>query len=182
MDDAEVPHNRLMSGPRPECTRLRPCWIRQGFTRLHPPGLRRGFTTVELMIVIAVFAISAAVSLPFAARFQQSQTLGTLQEDVAHTLRQAQHRAVMGERDSAWGVKFQTGSYILYAGNSYADRVSSFDERHTTEATYTFSGLSEVTFRKIWGDVITGGTLMISDGSAGAKRIQVNSAGGISLQ
>lgn len=142
---------------------------------------RRGFTAVELIIVVAIFAISAAVSLPFAARFQQSQTLGTLQEQIAHTLRRAQHRAVTGERDSAWGVKFQPGEYVLYAGNSYANRLPALDDSHSVAPSYTFSGMSEVTFRKIWGSTMTGGTLTISGGSAGAKHIQINTAGSISL-
>ena len=155
--------------------------IRPGFTLLRPAGLRGGFTLVELIIVISIFAVCSAVTLPFLARFQQSQNLDTLRQGIASTMRRAQQRAVAGERDSAWGVHVGTGTYILYSGSSYAARTTALDEQHSVATVFTFSGLSDVLFRKVWGSAMTGGTLTIGQGSAGTKTIQVTTAGAITL-
>ena len=141
---------------------------------------KAGFTVLELILVIAIFAIAVASVLPFLAKFQQTQTLSTVHENIVQSLRRAQHRAVIGERDSAWGVRFLSGSYVLYAGNSYAGRTTGLDERHTVAAVYSFAGRTEITFRKLGGSAMTGGTLTINGGAGGVKTIQVNSVGKIS--
>ena len=143
---------------------------------------RPAFTAIELIITVAIFVITASVAFPFLGSFQQTETMETLSQEVVQILQRARHRAAAGQRDSAWGASFQTGSYILYAGGSYATRNTAFDEQHTVASAYTFSGASEITFEKFSGRASAAGTVTITNPVAGSKSVVVNSAGAISLQ
>ena len=143
---------------------------------------RSGFTVIELIVVVAIFVITVSVAFPFLGKFQRSETLETLGQDVVQVLRRAQHRAITGERDRAWGVSFQAGSYILFAGTSYATRDMAFDEQHTVVGAFTFSGASEITFEKFSGRASTAGTVTIAHSGGETRSVNVNSAGAIFLQ
>lgn len=141
-----------------------------------------GFTLVELLVVVAIFAIAAASLIPFSGNFVPTQTLKSYRIDVVDALRRAQHRSVTGERDSAWGVKFHTGSYVLFAGPSYAARDATHDAQRSLLDGYAFSGLSEATFARGTGEPGSGGTIFITHGaSGGQEEIYLNARGAVSL-
>lgn len=143
---------------------------------------RRGFTAVELLIVLAIFVISAATTLPFLGMFREAETLSSISEDVAQTLRRAQHRAMSGQRERPWGVKFGEGHFILFGGASFARRLPALDELHRVPPTYTFSGLAEIAFTPLTGMPMQGsGTVTISHPDGGSKRVEVNAVGAIFL-
>lgn len=143
---------------------------------------RKGFTLVELLIVVAIFALAASSLLPFSGKYVPRQTLAAYRLDVIDTLRRAQHQAVSYERNSAWGVKFHaTGSYVLFAGNSYAARTTTYDKTRTLLSSYTFAGLSEVVFARGTGETATGGTIYIIHADSGLEaQIDINARGVIS--
>jgi prepilin-type N-terminal cleavage/methylation domain-containing protein len=141
---------------------------------------RPGFTALELIVVLAIFALASATVLPFVGRFQQSQTIKTHTQNVVQVLRRAQNRAMLGERDSAWGVKFQTGAYILYAGSHYVGRNFRFDETHAIASAFSFGGFSEVTFTKGLGTPVAAGTLTITHANGQFQPITIGSGGSIS--
>ena len=143
---------------------------------------RPGFTALELILVLAIFVVTAGVTLPFLGKFRTSETLETHAQEIVQTLRRAQHKSLAGQRDSAWGVQFQAGEYILFAGTSYATRNTAFDESHKVTGNFTFSGSGELVFRKISGAAMTGGTVTLAHTDAGSRSVEVNSAGAISLQ
>ena len=134
---------------------------------------RPAFTAIELILVLSIFVITAGMTLPFLGKFQTSETLETHGQDIVQTLRRAQHRAGSGQRDKAWGVYFTSGQYVLYAGNSYVGRDSVFDEKHKVASAYSFSGSGELTFHKLTGAAMTGGTIIITHSDAGSKMIEV---------
>ena len=137
---------------------------------------------VEVIVVMAVFAVTISVAFPFLGRFQQTVSLDTVTQEVTHTLRRARHRAMTGQRDSAWGVQILSESYILYAGNSYATRSSNFDELHVPRGSYSFSEISDVRFEKISGRTLGPFTITVSHALGGTGTILINTAGGIFLQ
>ena len=143
---------------------------------------RPGFTAIELMVVLAIFLVSTTAVLPFFGTFQQQETLATVSQDTLQTLKRAQHRAMSGQRDRAWGVRFTERGFTLYGGVTYAERQRQLDEVHRVDTSFTFSGLPEVTFRKIQGTPSGTGTITIAHPEGGAARITVNDAGGIFLE
>ncbi|MDD4628635.1 MAG: type II secretion system protein [Candidatus Peribacteraceae bacterium] len=141
---------------------------------------RPGFTALELIVVLAIFAMAAVTAVPLIGSFQERQTLKTHAQNVVQVLRRAQNRAMLGERDSMWGVKFQTGSYILYAGSDYAGRNFRFDETHGVPVAIRFAGFSEVMFNKGLGSPVTPGLLTITHVNGQLQTITIGSNGLIS--
>lgn len=70
----------------------------------------------------------------------------------------------------------------MYAGDTYESRSDHFDEVHTIDGSYTFSGAGEITFTKYKGSANPSGTVTLSHPEAGEISIVVNAAGGISVQ
>ena len=144
---------------------------------------RPGFTIIELIVVLAIFAITAATTLPFLGRFQQRETLTTISEDVTRALRTAQHKAMAGEHDAHWGVQFDRGAYILYAGPNYMNRMKQFDRRHAVPRTLTFVGADDINFAKKTGLPASGsGVLTLQPPEGNPSSITINDAGGIFLE
>jgi len=136
---------------------------------------------IELLVVLAIFSLAVATVTPFVGRFQQSQNAETHAQNIVQTLRRAQNRAILTERDSAWGVRFQTGSYILFAGTAYLSRIIRFDETHPVSYQFSFPGLTEVVFGKGTGTPVTPGSVIIRNSDGTARSITVGAGGFIYL-
>ncbi len=143
---------------------------------------RPGFSVVEMIVVMAIFAIVVATTAPLLVQFQHRQKAGNVAEDVVQILRKAEHRSLVGERDSGWGVSFQSGQYVVYAGSSYATRNSSYDERRPVASPeYVFSGSGEIVFSRGTGRPLAAGFVIVTHLSGTVRRITVGSNGAITL-
>jgi Tfp pilus assembly protein FimT len=143
---------------------------------------RPGFTALELILVMSIFVLTAGVTLPFLGTFRTTETLETHSQEIVQTLRRAQHKAITGQRNSDWGVRFTSGEFTLFAGSSYASRNTAFDEAHEIATVYTFSGSGELAFQRISGAPSAEGAVTITHSVAGSDMITVSPGGGISLQ
>ncbi len=144
---------------------------------------RSGFSIIELVIVIALTAAVFAMTSPFLTSFRSVQTLRTVSDDVFRTMVVARHRSQSNERNTTWGVKMLSNAYVLYAGDSYANRNAAFDESQQISPQFQFGGLSEVSFLGSTGKPLVSGTITITQTpSNSVKTITVNSAGGLTLE
>jgi len=109
------------------------------------------FTLIELLIVIGIIAILASFSFLFGLDFYKSQQLESQTQTILQTLRRAQSKAMSVELDSSFGVYFTDQNYILFKGNSYAERDPQCDEVFDLPEIINVSGLSEVVFLKFEG-------------------------------
>ncbi|MBI4458202.1 prepilin-type N-terminal cleavage/methylation domain-containing protein [Candidatus Uhrbacteria bacterium] len=141
----------------------------------------RGFTMLEMMLVVAVSVIIAALTVPVGVRFLQIQNLDEAAADAMAALRRARSQAVSQRHDSAFGVKFLSGSYVLFQGASYAARVQSEDESFTMYGGAAVSGLDEVAFAKLTGLPSAVGLLTVSSGGD-SRGIVINAQGNIERQ
>lgn len=66
----------------------------------------RGFTLVELLVVVGIIGLTAAVSLPSIAGYVRSNRIRTGQDMVAGALQRARNMAIM--RNTQMGVTFMT--------------------------------------------------------------------------
>lgn len=73
-------------------------------TRVHVHARARGFTLVELMVVIGIISITAAVALPNLAGYMRASRIRTGQDSVASAIQRARNLAIM--RNSQMGVSF----------------------------------------------------------------------------
>jgi type II secretory pathway pseudopilin PulG len=142
---------------------------------------QNGFTLVEILLVAAAAILIAALTMPIGIRFFQTQTLDETSRGIKETLRRAQNQAVFAKNDSAFGVEFLSGSYVLFEGDTYASRVQSEDESFDIGAGITTSGITEIVFTKRAGTT-TAGTLTVSFDEDTKSSISVNEAGKVERQ
>ncbi len=141
---------------------------------------RSGFTMIEFIVVMSIFVISVSSVLPFLDSFHQSERVGTTIMETVDTLRRGQHRAMTSQRGLGWGVLFQTGSFILYAGDSYAARHQEFDEVHTAPSAHVFSGSGEVIFTQYTGKPNAPASIFITNTNVNQQgSVTINSVGNI---
>jgi prepilin-type N-terminal cleavage/methylation domain-containing protein len=72
----------------------------------------RGFTLVELLVVIGIIAVMAAISLPNISGFIRSNRVRSAQDQVAGAIQKARSRAIA--LNSQWGVSFIIESPSVY--------------------------------------------------------------------
>lgn len=103
----------------------------------------------------------SAISLPYLGDFYRNENSGAYCKKVRQSLYRASYRALAGERNSHWGVKIESGNYTLYAGNTYAGRLTQFDEVNDIPNTMTLTGMTNVRFSKFTGRPNAIGTISI---------------------
>ena len=140
----------------------------------------RGFTLIELLIVIGISTVLAGFVVPTGITFYQTQILDDASSSILGTLRSARSEAVFQKNDRPFGVKFLSGSYVLFQGPSYAARVASEDESFELPLGVSATGIDEILFTKLTGTT-TSAALTVKLG--GAKRIiSINSQGNVEKQ
>jgi len=141
----------------------------------------KGFTLLELLLVIGAAILIAAFTIPVGVRFFQNQILDETTSSILGALRRAQNQAISQKNDSVFGVKFLSGSYVLFQGNSYGSRIQSEDESFSLPGGITTAGIEEVVFAKLTGIPNTTGTLTIISGND-SQTLNINAQGSIERQ
>ena len=141
----------------------------------------KGFTLVEMLLVIGIAITIGALAMPVAVNFYVSQGLDETTRDIVETLRRARSQAITQYNDSAFGVRFEWGSYILFQGSSYASRTQSEDETFTFITGTGTSGITEVVFAKLTGKPNSTGTLTVATGNK-SQNISINVQGKIEIE
>lgn len=123
--------------------------------------MKKGFTLIELLISITLISLLLAAAVPFSINFLRRENLASTKMDVISVLRRAQNKAMTGEGDTNWGVRFTAGEYILYG---------SYEEDYDYPNTINISA-SDVVFQKLTG--LTTPTVITLD----TETISINSHG-----
>ena len=140
----------------------------------------KGFSLVEILIVVAILAFLFVLMVPSGIQFYRTQQLDTVTEEIVQALRKVQLNSMSVKNDSAFGVYFSSGQYVLFRGNSYLSR----DQEEIFEILndISFSGdISEVVFSKLSGDPNNIGNLILTLNNK-TKTININSLGRINLE
>ena len=132
--------------------------------------LNKGFTLLELILVIGILAILGTAGFGIYFNFQLNIKVEEEGNKIQSILRQAQQKAISGEENSQWGIRFvysQTGFqyYDIFWGTSYLTGT-------TTEKFYLPSGVEftnplasstiDIIFNKRTGEVATSSPVIIS--------------------
>jgi prepilin-type N-terminal cleavage/methylation domain-containing protein len=120
---------------------------------------KTGFTLFELLIVIALVVLIMALAFPIGIDFFQEQRVEEETATLADNIKIAQARAMAGQNDSAWGIRFnapEQGQYTLFQGDSFDDpgRDTTYDEVFYMSSGAETGGATEIVFEKLTGKLI----------------------------
>ncbi len=135
---------------------------------------RRAFSLLEVVIVIGIIGVMAALSIPQYRDYQIRSDLDTVAQQVSQGLARAQLLAKSGERDSAWGFYVPAG--ILYKGASYATRDSNYDQTFPMPSTIAVNGLLDISYAKNTGTPSEVGNITLRALNDDQRQIQVTIA------
>lgn len=151
-------------------------------------NINKGISLIEILIVISIILILAAIVVPNLSFIKKQQALQTTKEDIVSLLNEARNSTISSKNSLTYGVHFQADRAILFSGASYSDSPNnkqiSFDSSVTIPATggINIGGGSDVVFQRLTGDTINNGTIVIQLVSDATKQkiISINSIGIIS--
>ncbi len=135
-----------------------------------------GFTLVEVLVVIAIFGALVMMGLFFDFTFYRGASFHADVDIFASILQRARAKAINNINESDHGVYIDTDDYVLFQGDSYALRNTTFDQVISRNPNVNFSGTSEVVFRQLSGDSSFEGNLVIN-GSGKSATISLNYEG-----
>jgi len=114
------------------------------------PMRRPGFALIEMLLVIGMVGTMTGLAVPLYRDYQIRNDLNLATEQVTQGLARARLLSESGKDDDGWGFYVPAG--VLYKGDSYAARETSYDEIYPMPGTIMTTGLSEVSYDKLSGD------------------------------
>ena len=127
---------------------------------------KKGFTALELLMVVAIMALLAAIIIsPFAA-FRNSKVLDTASEQSLALLSEARGNTLSAKDGYQYGVHFEASQIVLYRGATYSgvdvnNKAVVLDGALEVSSIALAGGGSDVLFEKLTGKTLKGGTVVI---------------------
>lgn len=133
--------------------------------------MRKGFTLIEMVIVVIVFLIIVAVSVPLYFKFQEFSERESVKQEVIVALREIQFLAQIGQNNKNHGVYFSGHTYTSYMGSSYAELTPGSDTTYTLSNVISALTNTDINFTKNTGSPITAGTLTLVNDRSGQQSV-----------
>ena len=146
---------------------------------------KKAFTLIETLIILAIIAVMAVLSIPFYQSFQIRTQLDDRSEEIIQTLRKAQSKAMAVENDKVFGVHFENNKFVLFKDTYNPDDPDNetFDLPTTLSISVNLSGGdSKVVFDKLRGTTLNDGTIIISSVNNESRTINVSKIGKIEVE
>lgn len=138
-----------------------------------------GFSYVQLLLVIALLAVLAAIASPYYLAWQTRQQARTASATLWADLHYAQSRAMQLEQGEPWGVHIDNSlhQYVIFRGSSY-NSADSYNEPINYAGTVTISPSADIIFAGLTGTT-TAATLTITPEAlpSEAQTITINAQG-----
>jgi prepilin-type N-terminal cleavage/methylation domain-containing protein len=104
---------------------------------------RPGFTIIELLVVIGLIGLIAAMSVPSFGAMQRRASLRAASDEVVSALRSAQNAAMAtGPSTSFRGVRFEANQYVIYTQDGDIQTIPLRPGLTFTPVTVQFAGLT----------------------------------------
>ncbi len=81
-----------------------------------------GFTLIELILVVGLIVVFAAISLPITLSFYNNQVLEETANSFRNNLSKVRTWSMTGKGEGFWGIRFEQNRYILFEGENYESR------------------------------------------------------------
>lgn len=139
----------------------------------------RGFTVLELLLVIVIISFLSLMTVSFYSRFINQNAASNTVDQLVGSLRKAQTYAMAGRQNNNWGVYYGNSQIVLFAGNTYAGRVTGFDESFDVPSSVAVSGFTQMYYSRITGLPSASQLITVSSGNT-SKTVTVNLQGVVS--
>ena len=147
--------------------------------------MKSGITLIELLISIAIIAVIAVLAMSGFNSFRESAQLNEAHSAILAILRDARSRTLSAEKNTQYGVHFETNQVVLFPGSSY-NSGSSSNESYimpslTRISSINFGGPSDIIFSRLTGFASVFGTTTIESISnpQKTKSITILSSGNV---
>ncbi|MBD3208667.1 MAG: hypothetical protein GF370_04425 [Candidatus Nealsonbacteria bacterium] len=111
----------------------------------------KGITLLEMMIVMVILVFLMSPLVPIAMDFYYARQFDLHLQNIIQSLRRAQLKSMYSEAESRFGVYFGDREYILFKGDSYADRDPEYDEVSDLPSASEILGMEEIVFSRGMG-------------------------------
>lgn len=138
----------------------------------------KSFALLELLITLGVLAMILAVSWPLMTNMYLSFQITSERDNLIGVLRKAQSLSFTNQDQSPYGVYLLENQYVVFKGDSYANREPASDEKFAKPSDITINGLSEIVFIPLSGIPNATGTFNLSNNRQNLS-IQINEEGTI---
>lgn len=148
----------------------------------------RGFTLIEVLIAVAIMAILGLIALSAYNTLTKQVDLDSTSQSIISTLQLARSQTLASEGDTRYGVHFDSGQYVLFAGDTYtagdpANKVYPLSSSEIYLVNLNGGG-NEVIFDRIRGTTSQDGSisLRLTETPSRTITIAVDTQGGVSVQ
>lgn len=154
--------------------------------QLGDSSVSRGYSYVQILLVIALLAMLAAVTSPYYLQWQQRQRLASTTLLVFSDLRIVQTRAKQRTHDAVWGMHIDDSAkaYIIFHGLTY-NPADQYNYSVSYPASVTLSPNQDMVFSPVTGAVSSGSTVVTVSSvnfPTETEQITLNDVGLIELQ
>lgn len=147
--------------------------------------MKFGITFIELLISIAIITVLVILVISGFNSFRESAQLSEAHSTILGMLHDARSRTLSGEKNTQYGMHFETNQAVLFFGASYSSGSAS-NEPYTLPplsriSSINLGGLVDVVFARLTGVASASGTITIESTSNPSKTkiITVLSSGNI---
>lgn len=125
---------------------------------------QKGFTVIELLIVIFILGMLAALVIASLSVFNRSQTVDGVAKAIDAMINDARSRSVASVEDSSYGMYFDANSAVLFKGTSYdsndpANEVYALPSTVAINSINLTGGATALYFEKITGTASRSGSI-----------------------
>ena len=143
-----------------------------------------GFTVIEILVVLALVGFIASLGVTIGLDSYRRFLFYSERDTLVSILQRARSEALSNTGSAVASSSIFHGLFmapenaVLFRGPSYALRDSGYDITTPLTAGIVRSGISEIVFAPLTGEVATSGIIILDDGVRNAT-ITVNAEGGI---
>ncbi|MDQ5954247.1 MAG: hypothetical protein QG583_175 [Patescibacteria group bacterium] len=148
---------------------------------------QKGFTLIEMMIVIGIISIVGGLGLYFGFDSYRGYSAHSNRDLLVSTLQHARSQSISNvcfgnssnpcEDGKPHGVKILNDKYIIFQGSSFTSRDEDYDAEIEINPNTTYSGMNEIVFAQLSGDISTAGDITLTDTTGRISTISINNEG-----
>jgi prepilin-type N-terminal cleavage/methylation domain-containing protein len=139
----------------------------------------KGFTTIELLLVIAIVAIFAGMSLFFSMDSLRGYQIQSQKEEVLNLLQVARQKSMSNISEKAFGVRLESNKAILFESPFVLNAASNYVVNLSGDVSISSAGLPyEVVFSRLSGTT-NSTSFKIQNSASTVLTISINEHGGM---